>query len=80
MIKVGIVGASGYTGLELCRLLLAHDQVQITHIFSTQYQGQPLGDLYPQLKTQLTISFESEKAFFTIVWLRDSWAEGQVII
>jgi N-acetyl-gamma-glutamyl-phosphate reductase len=47
MIKVAIAGASGYTGLELVRLLTTHTQVKITAISSEKYQGQMLADVFP---------------------------------
>ncbi len=47
MIKVGIAGASGYTGLELLRLLIKHPEVTITAITSEKYQGQKLADIFP---------------------------------
>lgn len=47
MIKVGIAGASGYTGLELVRLLIKHPKAEITAITSEKYQGQKVGDVFP---------------------------------
>lgn len=48
--KVGIVGASGYTGVELARILSGHAEVELTVATSRQYKGQPLADVYPSLK------------------------------
>lgn len=50
MIKVGIVGASGYTGAELVRLLVGHPQVKLAYLTSTKYQGQKVAALYPNLE------------------------------
>ena len=47
MIKVGIVGGTGYTGIELIRLLHAHPQVEITAITSRSEAGRPLSELVP---------------------------------
>jgi len=47
MIKVGIAGASGYTGLELLRLLIKHPEVKITAVTSEKHQGQLLADVFP---------------------------------
>jgi N-acetyl-gamma-glutamyl-phosphate reductase len=47
-IRVAIVGASGYSGEELLRLLLGHPQVEITCVTSRQYAGQPLGQAFPR--------------------------------
>lgn len=50
MIKVAIIGASGYTGLELLRLLSQHPEVEITAATSRQYAGRLAGDVFPWLK------------------------------
>ncbi|MCG6538435.1 MAG: N-acetyl-gamma-glutamyl-phosphate reductase, partial [Syntrophales bacterium LBB04] len=47
MVKVGIYGASGYTGQELIRLLLRHPQAEIAAITSRQNKGQPLAKVFP---------------------------------
>ena len=49
MIKIGIVGATGYTGLELCRLLLNHPQVQLSVLFSKQHAQKPVRHFFPHL-------------------------------
>jgi N-acetyl-gamma-glutamyl-phosphate reductase len=46
--KVGIVGASGYSGEELVRLLLSHPEVELTAVTSRQYAGQNLGQVFPK--------------------------------
>lgn len=46
-IKVGIIGASGYAGSELLRLLLMHPKVSIVGIYSRSYQGKKISELYP---------------------------------
>ena len=50
MIKAGIVGATGYTGAELLRLLLMHPQVQITVVTSQSETGKPVTELFPNLR------------------------------
>lgn len=47
-LKIGILGASGYTGADLVRLLLGHPEVEITVLAAHSQAGQPLGDVYPQ--------------------------------
>src|ERR1700742_4657134 len=47
-VKVGIVGASGYSGEELVRLLLTHPHAELTALTSRQYAGQTLAQVFPQ--------------------------------
>lgn len=49
MIKVGVVGATGYTGVELVRLLSAHPDARVIKATTENYQGQPLEQVYPHL-------------------------------
>ena len=49
MIRVGIIGASGYTGAELARLLVNHPGVELTLATSRQYAGKPLARVFPHL-------------------------------
>ena len=46
-IKVGIIGATGYAGAELVRLLLGHPGVQIAAISSVSFEGKKLSEVYP---------------------------------
>jgi N-acetyl-gamma-glutamyl-phosphate reductase len=46
--RIGIVGASGYSGEELVRLLLAHPEAQLTAVTSRQYAGQTLAQVFPR--------------------------------
>lgn len=48
-IKASIIGVTGYTGLELLRLLLAHPQVEIAYLTSRQHEDEPIGNVYPHL-------------------------------
>lgn len=48
-IKVGVIGATGYAGLEIVRLLLSHPNVEIAQISSVSYEGKKLSEIYPQL-------------------------------
>lgn len=48
-ITVGIVGASGYGGAELIRLLAAHPQMQLNTIAAHSHAGKPVADLFPNL-------------------------------
>jgi len=56
-IAVGIVGATGYTGVELLRLLAAHPDVQVRMITSRSEKGLPVADLYPSLRGHVNLAF-----------------------
>ncbi|TZE83625.1 N-acetyl-gamma-glutamyl-phosphate reductase [Calorimonas adulescens] len=58
MIKVGIVGASGYTGVELIRILSLHPEVDIVGITSNNHEGREYSDLYPSLKGYINLRFD----------------------
>jgi N-acetyl-gamma-glutamyl-phosphate reductase len=49
VVRVAIVGSTGYGGVELIRLLLQHPQVQITSVISSSTAGQSIADGYPHL-------------------------------
>jgi N-acetyl-gamma-glutamyl-phosphate reductase len=66
MIKVGIVGGTGYTGVELLRLLAAHPQVELTAITSRKEDGMPVADMFPSLRGHVSLAFAApEKAKLT---------------
>lgn len=56
-IQVGIVGATGYTGVELLRLLAGHPHVQLKLITSRSEQGMPVAELYPNLRGHVDLAF-----------------------
>jgi N-acetyl-gamma-glutamyl-phosphate reductase len=47
-VKIGILGASGYTGSELVRLLLRHPRVDLTLLTADSKAGRPMADVFPQ--------------------------------
>jgi N-acetyl-gamma-glutamyl-phosphate reductase len=47
-VKVGIIGASGYSGEELVRLMLTHPHAQLTTVTSRQYAGQTVAQVFPK--------------------------------
>lgn len=49
-IRVSVVGASGYGGAEAVRLLATHPEVRLAHVTADTRQGQPLAELYPNLR------------------------------
>lgn len=58
VVKVAVIGASGYTGLELIRLLALHPQVEITHVTSRQYDGEKIATVFPSLAGVVSLSCE----------------------
>jgi len=48
-IKIAILGASGYTGAELLRLLANHDRVEIVALTADRHAGKPIGAVFPHL-------------------------------
>ena len=50
-IKAGIIGATGYAGAELVRILLTHPEAEITAISSVSFEGKKLSDVYPSYKS-----------------------------
>ena len=59
MIKVGIVGGTGYTGVELLRLLATHPDVSLQAVTSRKEDGMPIADMFPSLRGRVTIPFSS---------------------
>jgi N-acetyl-gamma-glutamyl-phosphate reductase len=57
MIKVGVVGGTGYTGVELLRLLTGHPDAELTVITSRSEAGRPVADLFPNLRGSLELAF-----------------------
>ena len=57
MIKVGIVGGTGYTGVELLRLLAQHPQAELVAITSRKETGMRVADMYPSLRGRVKLAF-----------------------
>lgn len=57
MIKAGIVGATGYTGVELLRLLALRDDVRIEVVTSREMEGTPVAALFPNLRGYVDVAF-----------------------
>lgn len=58
MIKVGIVGGTGYTGVELLRLLVQHPEVELKAITSRGDAGTSVSDMFPSLRGRVDLKFE----------------------
>lgn len=57
MIKIGIVGGTGYTGIELLRILARHPECQIVAITSRKETGTPVAKVFPSLRGAVDIAF-----------------------
>ena len=58
MINAAVIGATGYTGIELIRLLKNHPEVQIKSITSQSFVGEQLADIYPTVRGQVSMNLE----------------------
>ncbi|AEA46649.1 N-acetyl-gamma-glutamyl-phosphate reductase [Archaeoglobus veneficus] len=59
MVKVGIVGGSGYTGSELLRLLYKHPKAEVVAVTSRKWEGKPVWECHPFLKGFCDLTFVS---------------------
>lgn len=62
MKKIGIVGGTGYTGVELLRLLVRHPEIEMTQVTSRAQAGQKVADLFPNLRGHLDLNFVAPDA------------------
>ena len=62
MIRVGIVGGTGYTGVELLRVLAGHSQVEVALITSRAEAGLRVDALFPNLRGHFDLSFTTPDA------------------
>lgn len=58
-VRVAIIGASGYTGVELLRILEGHPKVRVTAVTSRQNEGKAVGELFPSLHAYPDLRFSS---------------------
>lgn len=56
-IKVGIVGGSGYTGIELLRLLAQHPNAEVVTITGRKDAGTHVAKMFPNLRGRLDLTF-----------------------
>ncbi len=59
MLKVAIVGASGYTGVELLRILYGHPEVAVTCVTSEQSAGRKIADIFPSVRCRCDMVLEN---------------------
>lgn len=62
LVKVGIVGGTGYTGVELLRLLAQHPNVQLRAITSRKEDGMPVAEMYPSLRGKVDLRFQTPES------------------
>jgi N-acetyl-gamma-glutamyl-phosphate reductase len=81
MIKVGIVGAAGYSGVELIKLLLNHPQAEIIKLFGHSTIGSLIEDVHPSLKNMISLELEKfeTKALDNLDLLFVSMPSGQAM-
>ena len=65
MIQAGILGATGYAGVELTRLLLRHPGAQVAAVGSVSFEGQALWEVYPSLREICPLVCESADEVLT---------------
>lgn len=75
-INISIIGATGYTGLELIRLLIGHPHIKLKYLVSKNHTGEQISNIYPHLKgvcdiklTDIdlkTVAKESDLVFLTL--------------
>ena len=56
-IKIGIVGGTGYTGVELLRLLVQHPHCELAIITSRKEAGMAVSDMFPNLRGRVALKF-----------------------
>jgi N-acetyl-gamma-glutamyl-phosphate reductase len=65
MIRAGVIGATGYAGAELVRILSSHPEVKLEYLTSRQYAGRRFAEVYPSLQGWVDLvceTFDAEKA------------------
>ena len=61
-IKVGLVGATGYAGAEICRLIAGHPAAELAAISSVSFEGQALSDVYPAYREMCDLICTTQEA------------------
>ncbi len=58
VVKAAVIGASGYTGGELLRLIATHPRLRLVSVTSEKSAGKPIADVFPYLASLVSLSFE----------------------
>ena len=67
-IKVAVIGATGYTGAELIRVLAFHSGVELTQLISRSKAGQSVAEVMPELSNRLDLNFSDTIKAGADVW------------
>ena len=59
MLKVGIIGATGYAGEELIKILLKHPKIKLTYLVAKIKKSVPINRIFPHLKSKIDLTCES---------------------
>ncbi|MDA8093497.1 MAG: N-acetyl-gamma-glutamyl-phosphate reductase [Betaproteobacteria bacterium] len=62
MVRIGIVGGTGYTGVELLRLLAQHPQAELVCITSRKEEGMAVADMFPSLRGRVDLKFSAPQS------------------
>ena len=62
MLRAGVVGGTGYTGVELLRLLVLHPEIELQCVTSRSEAGRKIADLFPNLREHTGIEFTEPDA------------------
>ena len=80
MVRVGIIGAAGLSGLELLNLLSRHSEASVELVTSSKYLGKCVNDVFPEL-SEYNLNFQSNESDVTdcdVVFLqcltRQAWS------
>lgn len=77
MAKIGIVGAAGYTGGELIRILLNHPDVQITCVMSNSQAGKPVSEVHTDLLGSCSLNFTKELSPVDVLFICSGHGESK---
>lgn len=64
MVRVGIIGAAGLSGLELLNLLSRHSEASVELVTSSKYLGKCVNDVFPEL-SEYNLNFQSNESDVT---------------
>lgn len=70
-ITVGVIGASGYTGSDLIRILLSHPKIDLKYVSANNHAGQRINEIFPYLKGSINLLLEK--------WEDINWTDVDVI-